>query len=69
MEDAPMLEERKKLLEQYKGLRVTDVNDAMDIVGHMNLGMMDHDIRPFSGRGEYHPLLRRLCPYRSLCAD
>ena len=41
-----MLEERKEILDLYKGLRVTDVNDAMDIVGHMNLGMMDHDIRP-----------------------
>jgi 4-hydroxy-4-methyl-2-oxoglutarate aldolase len=41
-----MLEERKRILDLYKGLRVTDVNDAMDIVGHMNLGMMDHDIKP-----------------------
>jgi regulator of RNase E activity RraA len=41
-----MLEERQRILNLYKGLRVTDVNDAMDLVGHMNLGMMDHDIRP-----------------------
>ena len=41
-----MLEERQRLLDLYKGLRTTDVNDAMDVVGRMNLGMMDHDIRP-----------------------
>jgi 4-hydroxy-4-methyl-2-oxoglutarate aldolase len=45
MEDL-MQEERQRILDMYKGLRVTDVNDAMDVVGRMNLGMMDHDIRP-----------------------
>jgi len=38
--------ERKRILDMYKGLRVTDVNDAMDIMNHYDLGLMDHDIRP-----------------------
>ena len=38
--------ERKKLLDLYKGLRVTDVNDGMDIANHYDLGLMDHEIRP-----------------------
>lgn len=41
-----MQEERKRILDLYKGLRVTDVNDAMDVVGRMDLGLMDHDIHP-----------------------
>lgn len=38
--------ERKRILDLYKGLRVTDVGDGMDIVNHYDLGLMDHDIRP-----------------------
>jgi regulator of RNase E activity RraA len=38
--------ERKRILDLYKGLRVTDVNDGMDIANHYDLGLMDHEIKP-----------------------
>jgi len=39
------LEERKKILELFEGLRVTDVCDAMDAVGLQDIYCMDHDIK------------------------
>lgn len=42
-----MDQERQRIVDLYKGLRVTDVNDAMDIVGRRHdLGLMDDYIRP-----------------------
>jgi len=38
--------ERQRLLDLYEGLRVTDVSDAMDIMGRQDLGSMDHNIGP-----------------------
>ena len=38
--------ERRKLLDLYRGLRVTDVSDGMDAVGLQDLGLMDKLIRP-----------------------
>lgn len=37
---------RQRILDLYKGLRVTDVGDAMDVMNRHDLGLMDHDIRP-----------------------
>ena len=39
-------EEDLKILEAFKGLRVTDVTDGMDAVGLQNVGLMDPDIHP-----------------------
>lgn len=39
-------EEDAKLLELFKGLRVSDVADGMDAVGLQNIGLMDTDIHP-----------------------
>jgi 4-hydroxy-4-methyl-2-oxoglutarate aldolase len=36
----------RKLLEQFAGLRVADVQDGMDAAGLHNAGLMDPDIRP-----------------------
>lgn len=37
---------RKEILELYKDLRLTDVLDAMDLVGLQDIGLMNKDIRP-----------------------
>jgi len=37
---------RKEILTLYKDLRLTDVLDAMDLVGLQDIGLMDKDIRP-----------------------
>lgn len=37
---------REELIESFKGLRVSDVCDAMDMVGLMNRGCMNREIRP-----------------------
>jgi regulator of RNase E activity RraA len=39
-------EEDQKILELFKGLRVSDVADGMDAVGLQNIGLMSPDIRP-----------------------
>jgi 4-hydroxy-4-methyl-2-oxoglutarate aldolase len=39
-------EEDAKVLELFKGLRVSDVVDGMDAVGLQNIGLMDPDIHP-----------------------
>lgn len=41
-----MNETRKRLIALYRGLRVTDVSDAMDILGRQDRGNMDYNIRP-----------------------
>ena len=38
--------EREQLIELFKGLRVTDVCDAMDAVGLMGRGLVSRDVRP-----------------------
>jgi 4-hydroxy-4-methyl-2-oxoglutarate aldolase len=37
---------RKEILDLYKGLRLTDVLDGMDLIGLQDIGLMDNDIRP-----------------------
>lgn len=37
---------RKEILDLYKDLRVTDVEDGMDLIGLQDIGLMDNDIRP-----------------------
>lgn len=37
---------RKKILDLYKDLRVTDVCDGMDAIGLQDIGLMDADIKP-----------------------
>jgi regulator of RNase E activity RraA len=37
---------RKEILDLYKGLRITDVLDGMDLIGLQDIGLMDNDIRP-----------------------
>ena len=37
---------RKEILELYKDLRLTDVLDAMDLIGLQDIGLMDKNIRP-----------------------
>jgi 4-hydroxy-4-methyl-2-oxoglutarate aldolase len=37
---------RRAILDLYKGLRVTDVCDGMDLVGLQDVGLMDNCIRP-----------------------
>jgi regulator of RNase E activity RraA len=37
---------RREILDLYKGLRVTDVLDGMDLIGLQDIGLMDNDIRP-----------------------
>jgi regulator of RNase E activity RraA len=37
---------REEILKQYSGLRVTDVNDALDAVGLTNICIVDRSIRP-----------------------
>jgi len=37
---------RKEILTLYKDLRLTDVLDAMDLVGLQDIGLMDKNIRP-----------------------
>jgi len=37
---------RKEILELYKDLRLTDVLDAMDLIGLQDIGLMNKDIRP-----------------------
>jgi len=39
-------DERKAILEQCKGLRTTDVNDGMDLIGLQDVGMVAYDIAP-----------------------
>jgi regulator of RNase E activity RraA len=39
-------EARREILELYKGLRLTDVLDGMDLIGLQDMGLMDKDIRP-----------------------
>ena len=39
-------ETRRHLLEVYKDLRLTDVCDAMDLIGLQDVGLMDKTIRP-----------------------
>jgi regulator of RNase E activity RraA len=39
-------EARKKILELYKDLRVTDVLDGMDLIGLQDIGLMKKEIRP-----------------------
>lgn len=39
-------EARRGILALYKGLRVTDVCDGMDLIGLQDVGLMDNDIRP-----------------------
>ncbi len=39
-------EARQKILDLFKGLRVTDVCDGMDGVGLQDIGLMDREIRP-----------------------
>jgi len=39
-------EEDSKLLELFKGLRVSDVCDGLDAVGLQNIGLMEPDMRP-----------------------
>jgi len=38
--------DRDQVIEAFRGLRVTDVCDAMDAVGLMDRGLMDREIRP-----------------------
>ena len=40
------LEDDRRVLALYEGLRVADVTDGMDAVGLQNVGLMDPDIRP-----------------------
>jgi 4-hydroxy-4-methyl-2-oxoglutarate aldolase len=37
---------RSQILELYKDLRLTDVLDAMDLIGLQDIGLMDKNIRP-----------------------
>jgi len=37
---------RKEILDLYKGMRITDVLDGMDLIGLQDHGLMDNDIRP-----------------------
>ena len=37
---------RREILELYKDLRLTDVLDAMDLIGLQDIGLMDNNIRP-----------------------
>jgi 4-hydroxy-4-methyl-2-oxoglutarate aldolase len=37
-------EENKRILEEYKYLRVADVSDGMDVVGLQNIGLVDPEI-------------------------
>ena len=39
-------EERQKILNAFKDLRLTDVNDAMDLIGLQDIGLMKKEIRP-----------------------
>jgi regulator of RNase E activity RraA len=39
-------EARKEILELYKGLRLTDVLDGMDLIGLQDIGLMNKNIRP-----------------------
>jgi regulator of RNase E activity RraA len=41
-----MDQERQRLLDLYKGLRVTDVADGLDVLGYQDIGLMDPAIRP-----------------------
>ena len=41
-----MSERRQQLVDLYRGLRVTDVSDGMDVIGRQDLGLMDPSIRP-----------------------
>jgi regulator of RNase E activity RraA len=40
--------ERQRLLDLYKGLRVTDVADGLDMLGYQDIGLMDPAIRPLA---------------------
>ena len=40
------IKKREEILELYKGLRVTDINDGLDAVGLQNVCVMDRAIRP-----------------------
>src|SRR5499426_1340163 len=37
-------EENKRILEEYKYLRVADVSDGMDVVGLQNIGLVDPEV-------------------------
>lgn len=39
-------EEDQRILDLFEGLRVADVSDGMDMVGLMDVGLMDPEIRP-----------------------
>jgi len=39
-------DERKEILDRCQGLRTTDVNDGMDLIGLQDVGMVAHDIVP-----------------------
>ncbi len=39
-------EARQEILKLYRGLRVTDVCDGMDLIGLQDVGLMANDIRP-----------------------
>ncbi len=39
-------EARQQILDLYKGLRVTDVLDGMDLIGMQDIGLLHKDIRP-----------------------
>ncbi|MDR2750619.1 MAG: RraA family protein [Clostridiales bacterium] len=40
------VKENLAIIEQFKGLRVTDVRDGMDWVGYLHYGTVHHSIRP-----------------------
>ena len=40
------LEDDRKILKAFEGLRVADVTDGMDFVGLKNIGLMDPEIHP-----------------------
>jgi regulator of RNase E activity RraA len=39
-------EARKEILDLYRDLRLTDVLDAMDLIGLQDIGLMDKEVRP-----------------------
>jgi regulator of RNase E activity RraA len=53
-------EDHTKLVKKYKGLRVTDVLDAMQAIGLQDIGFMDHSIRPL-WRDYTDKLSHRIC--------
>lgn len=39
-------DDRKRILDMYRGLRLTDVCDGMDAIGLQDVGLLDAEIRP-----------------------